>query len=414
MTRRSNRSVSCEENPERGEALAGTSGTGTNGGARRRRVVISIYDDFDNPYYAGGGPTVVRSIAESLAQDCEVVVVTGGRRLARSRRDGIRHLHLPVTWIGPRSGQVLWGVVLPLVALVLRYDVWIESFTPPLSSNLVPLVTRRPVIGLAQALSGRDMEQRYRTRLPLFLERLLLRYYDDVVVLNARDQEVITAANGRARVHLIPNAVPAPDVPAPDAANGSYALFLGRIDIEQKGLDLLLAAYTDAGDDSGLPPLVIAGGGRPQDEERLRELLEKAGPRVRWLGVVRGQAKEELLGGSALLVVPSREESFCLSALEALVRGRPVVHFDLPQLEWIPRSSSSTVPSFDVDALRAALVWWTSHPEERSAAGARGAAFATARHGIEGFDRYRVLVRETLAHRRRWRWARRPPVGRCD
>lgn len=293
----------------------------------------------------------MRSLAECLELGWEVVV-TGGRRLAWFHRDGTRHL--PLTRIGPRSGRVLRGARLPLTALLLDHDVWVESFTPPVSSNLVPLVTRRPVIGLAHALSGRDMRQRYRTRL--------------------------RPVPGTHRHRAEGPRPPAGGLPRRGGARRTPAPGHRR-------------------------------GGRAQDEKRLEELVAQAGAKVRWVGVVRGQAKEDLIVGSSLLVVPSREESFCLSALEGLARGRPVVHFDLPQLDWIPASASTAVPSFDVAALRKALVWWTSQPGERSAAGARATAFASARFGTEHLDRYRVLVAETLerAGGRRARRGKRSP-----
>ncbi len=361
-------------------------------------MVISIFDDFDNPHYAGGGPVVVRTIADHLAAGHDVLVVTGGRRFRTGTRGGVAHLHLPVTRLGPRLGQLAWGFLLPLAALCLRYDVWIESFTPPWSSNFIPLVTRRPVIGLAQALSGRDMARRYRTRLPLRVERLLLRCYRDVVVLNTIDQEVVRGCTSTTRVHLIPNTVEPPAQLPADAAAGRYALFLGRIDVGQKGLDLLLDAYALGSQD--LLPLVIAGGGRERDEQELTERLERLGPRVRWVGPVHGEAKESLLAGSAFLVVPSREESFCLSALEALARGRPVVHFDLPQLRWIPSSGAVTVPPFDVDSLRAAIALLSGDAAVRSTTGAHALRFAREYMARNTPAAYPELVRQVLSRGR--------------
>ncbi|WP_337059689.1 glycosyltransferase family 4 protein [Kineococcus sp. G2] len=364
----------------------------------RPRVVISIFDDFDNPHYAGGGPVVVRTIADRLTAEYDVLVVTGGRRFRRTERGGVAHLHLPVTWLGPRAGQILWALLLPLTAVLLRYDLWIESFTPPWSSNLVPLVTRRPVVGLAQALSGRDMARRYRTRFPLRAERRLLRSYGDVVVLNASDQEVVRECTTTTRVHLIPNAVEPPERPATGADAGRYALFLGRIDVRQKGLDLLLDAYAHGGEE--LLPLVIAGGGRKRDEQELTGRLEGLGPRVRWVGPVHGEDKEALIAGSAFLVVPSREESFCLSALEALVRGRPVVHFDLPQLRWIPASGSVTVPPFEVPRLREAVALLSGDAVLRAAAGAGAARFAREYLARNTPAAYPDLVRQVLGRGR--------------
>lgn len=373
---------------------------------RAPRVVISIYDDFENPHYAGGGPRVVRTVAELLDEQYRVLVVTAGTRYGRTRRGRLEHLILPVARFSPRFSQVVWGLVLPVVALLVRHDLWIESFTPPFSSNLVPLATRRPVVGLAQALSGREVSRRYRTSVPLRVERWLLRLYRDVVVLNPRDAAAVHEVSSRIRVHLLPNAVERPPRAPSDPADGRCALFLGRIDVTQKGLDLLLAAYAadhrDAQATGGghrLMPLVLAGGGRPEEEDVLAGLLREAGPRVTWRGPVCGAEKEELLSSCAFLVVPSREESFCLSALEAMARSRPVVRFDLPQLEWIPDGAGPVVPSFDGDALREALERLSTDADLRRRAGRTAAQAAGPYVGRDKLDGYRHLVARLLDQR---------------
>lgn len=364
---------------------------------RRPRVVISIYDDSANPHYGGGGPTVVRRIVESLAADHDVLVLVGGYPGARrSRRHGATYLPLPVGWAGPRVGQLLFTLVLLLVAALAPYDLWIESFTPPFSSSFLPAVTRRPVLGLAQALSGREMSRRYRTQLFHNVERLALRRYDDVVVLNEHDAARVALCSPQARVHHIANIVPAVQADVGDAADGRYALFLGRIDFGPKGLGLLFDAYRQA---DGALPLVIAGSGRRSDLRDLERALATAGPGVRWVGHVNGAEKEAVLAGCGFVVVPSREESFSLVALEALAHGRPVVHFDLPQLAWIPSECGVAVPCFDTALLAQAALGLSVDVARRSAAGHAARAFAERFLAGQGADAYTRLVQELLTGR---------------
>ncbi|MCE0538780.1 glycosyltransferase family 4 protein [Kineosporia rhizophila] len=361
---------------------------------KSRRVIISIYDDEENPYYAGGGPAVVRRVASALAQDYDVVVLTAGRRLARREAGAVTYVYLPVLLAGARGSQLLWALVLPFVALFASYALWLESFTPPFSSNLVPLFTRRPVIGVAQSLSGRVMAARYRVNFPLRLERLLLRRYRDVVVLNEYDAEVVRRCSPRTDVHVITNWVEMPTTAVTDAKDGEYAVFLGRIDIRLKGLDLLLDAYRKHPED--LLPLVIAGAGPKPQEQSLARLIETCGAPVRWVGKVDDLGRTGLLDRAALVVVPSREESFSLAALEALSHGRPVVHFDLPQLSWMPPGAHLSVPSFDVGALAGAIADYSRDPVRRSAAGHCAHDFAE-NFNQRNRSRYLSLVRARLS-----------------
>jgi phosphatidyl-myo-inositol alpha-mannosyltransferase len=140
-------------------------------------------------------------------------------------------------------------------------------------------------------------------------------------------------------------------------------------------------------------PVVIAGAGTAQEEARLRELIPaEAGDRIRLAGRVEGAEKDALLRGCALMVVPSRYETFCLSALEAMAYGKPVVHFDLPRLSWIDADAAVAVPAFEVDALRAAVERLAGDPELRSALGRAGRARSTGYGWDAVGDRYRDLV----------------------
>jgi hypothetical protein len=213
-------------------------------GARRPRVIISIFDHRD---YSGGGQVVIAGIVRQLAPDYDVVLVTPSCRVdPAGMRTGVQVIGLPIGWTGPRISQLLYHPLILLVALFLRHDLWIESFTPPVSSSFLPMVTRRPVIGLAQALFAREMARKYGTTALLSIERFALRRYRHVVVLNPFDRHLVEECNPGAAVHLIPNIITVPPAPPQDAGTGEFCLYLGRIDVTQKGLDALAAAYLRA------------------------------------------------------------------------------------------------------------------------------------------------------------------------
>jgi phosphatidylinositol alpha-mannosyltransferase len=354
------------------------------------RVVLSIYDDVDNPHYGGGGAVVVGRLARQLSRDHAVTVYTGSYRgSGRSRvRDGVRYVFLPVGWCGPRAGQVLFTLLVPLVALVVRPRVWIESLTPPFSASLLPVVSRAPVVAFVQMLAGADMQQRY--GLPFAaIERRGLALYRHFVVLNEADERAVRAASPHAEVTVIPNGVDLPDVDEDGFGHGDYIAFLGRIDVRQKGLDLLLEAVLP-----DLPlPVVIAGAGTEQEEARLRALIPaSARDRIRLAGRVDGARKDELLRGCAFVVTPSRYETFCLSALEAMAYGKPVVHFDLERLSWIGADAALAVPAFDVDALRDAIARLAADVTLRARLGRAGRARSTAYGWDAVGERHRELV----------------------
>jgi glycosyltransferase involved in cell wall biosynthesis len=375
---------------ERGPAATAANRAGMRPGPPAHHVVISTFDSPGNPHYNGGGAVVVDMVARALAPYFHVTVVTAGSHRKTSMRDGVRYLQLPLGWAGPRGGQLLFHLLLPFAARRIRHDLWIESFTPPFSTSFLPLFSPTRVVGLAQSLSGAEMWRRY--RLPFFLvEQLGLRFYRDVVVLNAADSVTVHRFSPAATVRVIPNGLELPPADPALAGRGSYVLFLGRIDLPHKGLDLLLAAYKE----SHLSmPLLIAGKGTRRDERKFAAMARATGADIHWVGHVTGQRKQQLLEECAFLAMPSRYESFGLVALEAMSYGKPVVHFDLPYLRWI--EGDVRVPPFDVSAFAAEMRTLAADEAVRQELGCTALAAAQRYTQDRTADRYLALVQELL------------------
>jgi glycosyltransferase involved in cell wall biosynthesis len=119
------------------------------------------------------------------------------------------------------------------------------------------------------------------------------------------------------RTVVVPNFVePGSEDPIP----GSFGMFLGRISPE-KGLHVLIRALGLAGD----PPFRIVGDGpaRPEAETLARDV---GLANTRFLGRVDVEEVKRLLHESRYLVMPSVwEETFGLSAVEAMAHGKPVL-----------------------------------------------------------------------------------------
>jgi glycosyltransferase involved in cell wall biosynthesis len=280
--------------------------------------------------------------------------------------------------------------MLPRAARRIPHDLWIENFTPPFSTSFLPLFSRSPVLGLVQSLSGDEMSSRY--HLPFFaVERLGLRFYRDIVVLNPADQQLVQRYSQSAAVRLIPNGIAPTRLDEAMVGSGEHILFLGRIDVWKKGLDLLLDAY----EKSGLSmPLLIAGAGVPSEERKLTRLISTTDRSVRWIGHVAGQAKQELLDRSAFVMVPSRHETFGLVALEAMSRGKPVVHFDLPTLRWM--GGDIRVRPYDTAALASQMRELAGDEAARRELGRTAHSAAQRYSSDETADRYLALVQELL------------------
>jgi len=148
--------------------------------------------------------------------------------------------------------------------------------------------------------------------------------------------------------------------PATRPSEQARFVYLGRLAIEQKGLDLLLQGYAKALSRSGaLPELVLAGpdfrGGRERLERLAREL--GIGERVIFPGVVQADRKWDLLLGARLFIHSSRWEGMPFALLEALAVGRPTLVTPATNLaDEIEAARAGIVVEVDPEAIAAGLL----------------------------------------------------------
>ncbi len=128
-----------------------------------------------------------------------------------------------------------------------------------------------------------------------------------------------------ARVEQIPNYLEIPSQATRTPAD--YILFIGRIH-PKKAIDNLIEAVSRSRRfmDSGFE-LRIAGTGKPEFEEPLRDMVARLGLEsvVRFVGQVEGTEKQELLASARFMVMPSHTENFGVVVLESLAQGTPVI-----------------------------------------------------------------------------------------
>lgn len=105
-----------------------------------------------------------------------------------------------------------------------------------------------------------------------------------------------------------------------------YLLFLGRIH-EKKGIDLLVAAMSRLKHRHPRLFLVIAGPGDTGVISRLQHAAMALGVSqdILWTGPVYGPTKWALLRSSDAFILPSHQENFGVSVVEALACGKPVL-----------------------------------------------------------------------------------------
>lgn len=111
----------------------------------------------------------------------------------------------------------------------------------------------------------------------------------------------------------------------PPAEGVHRILCVGRL-VESKGFDLAIDAFNRVRKKIPVMRMTIAGDG--PERKRLEQLAQehRLGDDVTFAGEVDGARVRELIGGSSVVLMPSREhESFGLVAVEAALLERPVI-----------------------------------------------------------------------------------------
>lgn len=187
----------------------------------------------------------------------------------------------------------------------------------------------------------------------------------------------LTALTGRADVAVVPSQGVEGE-PAPFAeADPRRILYVGRL-VPEKGADVLAAAWAIVSSAAPGLTLEVVGDGP------LRTAFAGL-PAVELRGRLPADAVAERYRRAALVVVPSRRESFAAACLEAMAAGRAVVATPVADLEARIRTGleGALVPIGDPEALAGAILRALADPAGLARMGDSAAVRARELYGWE-------------------------------
>ncbi len=172
----------------------------------------------------------------------------------------------------------------------------------------------------------------------------------------------------------------------PELRDRRFLLFLGRIH-EKKGCDLLIQAFAKVAGAVADVDLVVAGPDQVGLQAKLKRMAEQLGgaDRVHWPGMIGGDVKWGGLRACDAFILPSHQENFGVSVVEALAAGRPVLISN--QVNLWPEIKDDGVSIVEDDTLEGTVRllrrWFDLLPAERAAMAARAQACFAARFSMK-------------------------------
>jgi len=245
------------------------------------------------------------------------------RRMVRSFRPDVVHIHNPYPLISPSVIRVAHSEGIPVVATVHNYQHVCASqmyFRLDVASECRLCAGRRvPTPAVRYACYHESRVQSAVMAAAIVAARPVWRLVDRFLPVSDPIAEHLAETGiPRAQITVKPN--PLPD-PGPPTAPGEGFLLACRLRAE-KGVRVLLRAWemADVGSTSNL---VVAGDG--PDREHVEETARRL-PGIEYVGMQSREGVADLMKRCAVLVQPSQwHEPFGMTTVEAMARGRPVL-----------------------------------------------------------------------------------------
>lgn len=321
-------------------------------------------DDIDNPL-SGGSSLRNFEIYRRLSYKHDITVLTASYPGCQREivRDGVKYLRMGTG--NERFGlsyHISYLSKLPGAIKKIPHDILVEDFMPPCGGVASFLWTKKPVIASIQWLFAKSWAKKY--KLPFHLmERMFLKKYKSFLVSSPCFAEEIRGLNSHARIEIIPLGINERFLGEP-IQNGDYILFMGRIDIEQKGLDILIRSFYQAQQKVSCRLMIVGDG---FDMNKLKTMISdlKLKNKVELIGKISSYAdKVRWYSGAKIVCMPSRFETFGLVALEAFAFGKPVLSFDIPALnDLVTAERGAVVTAFDEKAYTESIVTMLNDPK---------------------------------------------------
>jgi len=337
-----------------------------------------------------GGPVrVALNQARALAERGHEVLVAGAHRgftgAPPRRMEGVRLALFPARTLLPGAGFA--GVASPglyrrLAALTRGVDiVHVHAARDLVTMPAVDWLRRHGVPYVVQTHGMIDESGNPLARpLDAALTRPGLRGARRVFHLTDRERaDLIAVAGDGLRLEELPNGVPMPDARA-DGSGDPEVLYLARLAprkrpaafvemAERVALRFPSARFRLVGPDEGEGRAVRA---------RIEGLSGSAD--VQWEGPLNPSLTTDRMSGASVYVLPSVDEPYPMSVLEAMALGLPVVITDSCGLApAVAEAGAGVVVDESVDALTAAVESMLADPEAARTMGAAGRAFTRDR-----------------------------------
>lgn len=345
-----------------------------------------------------GGPVrvAINQARELRAQGHEVVICGGTRGFDRVPDDleGVPARLFPVYPVIPRSGFA--GLISPgLLGWLVRNVAMADLCHVHAARDLVtlPAAVVARAKGVPYVLQTHGMidpsSNPLAKPLDALLTRPILRHAHRILYLTEVERHGVVGVGGdKLPLAELPNGVPQAQPAQPSPSRGSEVLYLARL-APRKRPRLFVEVAAALAEEFPGAQFVLIGPDEGEGAAVTAAIGESAhSDRISWAGPLPPELTVERMRQASIYVLPSINEPYPMSVLEALSVGLPVVITNTCGLADVVRQSGAgAVVDESMAALRDALRTLMSDPEEARAAGLRGRDYVRKNLSMEAIAR---------------------------
>lgn len=347
------------------------------------KILQLVYESLGSPFGFGGAGIRAYEIYGRLKDRHDITLLCMRYPGAKNGEiEGLKHI-----FIGIESKSLTWSVLqynIKAANFIRKYgndfDVIVENFlpsTPFFSIFLTKTKILLQVQGIMERHSFRKFNPLY--SIPMsFFERFYPQLYDRFIfVSDITKEKVMSKIKKRIKFcKVIPNGINE-DMIKTNPEDGDYILFLSRIDIYTKGLDILIRAFQKINPQYPEIRLILAGYEFDKFEKLISSIPPYLKDKITYAGFVTGQEKIKLISDAKFFILPSRHESSPISILEAAACMKPVIVSDIPELSFVQKEGFGlSFASGSADGLADKIKLLIDDADKREAMGRCGRKYA--------------------------------------
>ena len=235
------------------------------------KIICYIYDHINNPILGGGGSLRIKKIHEPLSKKHKITIISGAYRRCKNYTENNIHYQFLGFKTNYLLSRISFAVLANIHSIFAKADLFIVSYSV-FSPVLTFLWKREKTIVEFFHFVGWMSVKKYNIFgfIPIMFEKLVLHFGKYFITINTDITQLIRKKYKKIAIAAYTGVDD--EAFQKNTKDQPYILVFGRIDVQMKGLDIMMDVYENLAKKYSDLGLMIGGRGSDKD---VKYLLKK-------------------------------------------------------------------------------------------------------------------------------------------